>query len=252
MVKYTAKSVTLSKGQVQKLAKGKKVRLTNKALSGGNQQVYLTGQQLRKVETRLRKGVGADIGPFDAAQIKHNVQHGGSLWDSLKSAGRFLFDNVVKPGAKILYEEVGRPLFDEAKREGVKYLVNEGRSRAKNYFSKGQGLGIRKRGSKPAGKRGQHGHGFFDDIGNFFTKTVPSVAKTTYNDVLKPASQVILPIAKEVGKAAWDERDTLLPLAVEAAKARSRAGAGVKRRGKRGGMIGYTRAKQTAGSFRMP
>ena len=258
-MQYTEKAVTLSKNQVHKLSKGKKVRLPYKALSGGPIKLFLTPQQLRKVETRLKNGVGMDIGPFDEAQIKHNMQHGGSLWDSLKQAGKFLYDNVVKPGAQFAYEEIGRPLLDEAKREGVKYLISEGRTRAKNYFGKGHGVGMAKRGRKPIGKKGQRGDGFFDDIGDFFTKTVPSVATTVYNDAIKPASQVLLPIGKEIAKTAWDERDTLIPIAVEMAK----AGAGVKRRGK-AAMIGskYRKRplgaglkrgrKQLGASFRLP
>ena len=83
-MEYIEKAVTLSKNQVHKLSKGKKVRLPYKALSGGPHKLYLTPQQSRKVETRLRNGAGMDIGPFDETQIKHNMQHGGSIWDSLK------------------------------------------------------------------------------------------------------------------------------------------------------------------------
>lgn len=104
MVDYVKRQVSLSQAQIDKLAKGKKVRLTHKALSDGNNTVYLTGNQNRKVETRLKKGVGADIGPFDEAQISHNKQHGGGFWDNLKksavSVGRNLAADLLNKGVE--------------------------------------------------------------------------------------------------------------------------------------------------------
>jgi len=248
-MQYVEKAVTLSKNQAHKLSKGKKVRLPYEALSGGPNKLFLTPQQLRKVETRLKRGVGADVGPFDEAQISHNIQHGGSLWDTIKSAGRFVYDKILKPGAKMAYEEVGIPLLQEAKREGAKYLVDAGRNRLRNYLSKGGAM--KRAGRKPAGKRGQRGKGFFDDIGDAFSHA--------YDDAIKPAAIAIAPIAKEVGKAAWDNRDTIIPIAIELAK----SGAGVKpvsksaiigskyrKRPLGAGMI--RGRKQVGSSFRLP
>ena len=262
MVEYIEKLVALSPSQVRKLAKGKKVRLTNAALSSGQNKVFLTPQQLKKVETRIKRGVGAVIGPFDQAQIMHHGQHGGSIWSSLKDAGFYVYDNAIKPGARLVYNEVAKPLLKELKDEGIKMAVSEGRNRISDYFgkrNKGRGVGAKK-GGKSVHKllpiaHAQSGEGFFDDIGDFFTKTVPSVVKTTYNDVLKPAGQVILPIAKDLGKVAWDERDTLIPIAVEMAK----SGSGAKRSVKKPYMIGAKYRKnpvmatgQVGRSFRLP
>lgn len=142
MVEYKAKSVTLSKGQIQKLAKGKKVRLTNKALSGGNEKVYLTGQQMRKVETRLRKGVGMDIGPFDERQIKHNTQHGSGLWDSIKRAARDVVKDLAKQGVNLAVDKGGEFLKDSAT----------------GYIDSKLGSGVKR------GRKGRKGGSIFGDI----------------------------------------------------------------------------------------
>ena len=221
MVQYVQRKVTLSKGQVDKLAKGKKVRLTHSALSGGAQTVYLTGQQNRKVETRLKRGTGADIGPFDAAQLNHNVQHGSGFFDSFKAAAKGALKDLAKEGLKIAVDKGGDFLKNKATDMIEKKFAAPAAEEAaasgsgvkrRNYLTKKQMDMIRL----------QHGEGFFDDV----------------LGGLKSVAKVALPIA---GNAFLASRG-MPPM----------FGSGKRGRGKRGGAIGIYRRTARGGSFRLP
>lgn len=224
MVEYVQRKVTLSKGQAEKLVKGKKVRLTHRALSGGAQTVYLTGQQNRKVETRLKRGTGADIGPFSAAQLSHNVQHGSGFFDSFKKAATGALKDLAKEGLKLAVDKGGDFLKNKAtemieSKLGSQPAAAGSGVKRRSYLTKKQMDMIRE----------QHGEGFFDDLWSGI---------------------------KSVGKVA-------LPIAGNMLLGRSGLGSifgGGKRGrgGKRGGAIGIYRrtarggGKQTGSSFRLP
>ena len=89
---YVEKSVTLSPGQLKKLAGSEPVRFTYDDLtghSGGEKQVlHLTKQQARKIETAVRKQKGLTL-TLSQKQVHKSAQSGGSL----KS---FIADHLVK------------------------------------------------------------------------------------------------------------------------------------------------------------
>lgn len=228
MVQYVQRKVTLSKGQAEKLAKGKKVRLTHKALSGGAQTVYLTGQQNRKVETRLKRGTGADIGPFEQAQINHNVQHGSGFFDSFKAAAKGALKDLAKEGLKLAVDKGGDFLKNKATEMIEKKLGTPAAGEAAV-----SGSGVKRRNDLTKKQmdmiRLQHGEGFFDDV----------------LTGLKTVAKVALPMA---GNAFLASRG-MPPM----------FGGGKRGRGgKHGGAIGIYRrtargaGKQVGRSFRLP
>lgn len=154
--------VSLTPYQVKKLQKGKKVRLSYQALSGGDQNIYLTQQQFRKVQTRLKKQVGADIGPFDQSQLKHHLQHGGGFWDSLKSVGKAALE-LAKEHALPLAKEHLLPIVVE---EGKNMLKKEVIPKVKKALV-GRAGGMTKKEMMQY-LEGQYGSGIFDWIGSIF------------------------------------------------------------------------------------
>ena len=159
-------SVSLTPYQVKKLQKGKKVRLSYQALSGGDQNIYLTQQQFRKVQTRLKKGLGMDIGPFDQAQLKHHMMYGGGFWDSLKSGLKSVGETALK-----LAKEHALPL---AKEHLLPIVVEEGKNMLKKEVIPkvkkalvGRAGGMTKKEMMDH-LEGQYGSGIFDWIGSIF------------------------------------------------------------------------------------
>lgn len=216
MVEYVKRQVTLSKAQVEKLAKGKKVRLTNAALKGGNHTVFITHQQDRKIQTRLKKGVGMDIA-FDSSQFKHNAQHGSGFFDSFKAAAKGALKDLAKEGLKIAVDKGGDFLKNKATEMIESKLGNQPAAagsgvKRRSYLTKKQMDMI----------RAQHGEGFFDDV----------------LGGLKSVAKVALPIAGNMLLA----RGGMPPM----------FGSGKRRGGKRGGAIGIYRRTARGGSFRLP
>jgi len=114
MPQYQEYMLKLSKPQVGKLAKGKKVRLSYAQLSQpGDVKVFLTKQQAKRISTRMSKGLGVDVGGFSMQQIAHNVKYGMGFWSSIKSflgkAANVLNRSIVQPVMSGL-----RPILEDA------------------------------------------------------------------------------------------------------------------------------------------
>lgn len=126
MSEYEEYSLNLSRPQVAKLAKGKKIRLSHQQLTTpGDVKIFLTPQQARRVQTRVSKGLGVDIGGFDVSQIEHNVKFGMGFWSSmsrfLKGAATALNQKVIQP----VYQGL-RPALENARDRVVQRGVNLG------------------------------------------------------------------------------------------------------------------------------
>ena len=84
MTTYHPYGVSLSKGQLQKLAiaYNKKspitIRLTKNQLSGAH-ELMLTKTQINKLKRAISNKTGSDI-KFSKPQIRNAVRQGGSLW----------------------------------------------------------------------------------------------------------------------------------------------------------------------------
>ena len=156
-----------------------------------------------------------DIGPFDQAQIAHNVQYGYGIWDTLKSAAKGALRDIAKEGVKLAVSKGSELLQDK-----ITGMID---SKMSDAPTEGAGLGIRR---KRRGIKGQQGEGFFDDLWGG----------------VKEVGKVALPILGNVGLA----RAGMPPMF-------SMGGMGAKRGAKRGGMIGIYRTTPMRGSsFKMP
>ena len=236
--------VTLTPYQVKKLHQGKKVRLSYQALSGGDQNIYLTPQQYRKIQTRLKKQVGADIGPFDQSQLKHHLQHGGGFWDSLKSVGKAALELAKEHALPLVKDIVVSEGKDMLKKEVVPRI-------RKAMFGKGEGM-TKKQMMEHLEK--QHGAGIFDIIGSLLGLGLNSKRKLTkkhleyameqegkgfLGDLLKPIVKTVVKEIPVIGGPLSSVSDH----GVDALS--SVLGLGVK--GKR-----KSKKSQQGGSFRLP
>lgn len=79
-------TVTLSatKAQVEKLAKGQRVRFTAQQIQGNDHDFIVSSTEARKIERAKRLHKGIMIGALSAETIKHNITRGSGFWSSLK------------------------------------------------------------------------------------------------------------------------------------------------------------------------
>ena len=88
---YVKYGVNLSTGQREKLAKALSnksaitLRLTKTDLAG-NDMLMLTSTQLKRIKKAMNNSTGVDL-KISKTQIRHVVQKGGSLWNSLLKLG---------------------------------------------------------------------------------------------------------------------------------------------------------------------
>ena len=88
---YVKYRVKLSAGRKEKLAKALSnksaitIRLTKSDLTG-NDELMLTRTQLKRIQKAMKNKTGVDL-KISKTQIRHLVQHGGSLWGSLMTLG---------------------------------------------------------------------------------------------------------------------------------------------------------------------
>ena len=174
--------VTLTPYQIKKLHQGKKVRLSYSALSGGETNIYLTPQQFRKVQTRLKKGLGMDIGPFDKSQLKFHVQNGGGFWSELKSMGKAALELAkehVLPVVKDIVVSEGK---DMLKKEVVPRI-------RKAMFGKGRKGGMTKKEMMDH-LEGQYGGSIFDLLGSIFGLGVGNAKRKLKKEHLQHAFDI--------------------------------------------------------------
>ena len=87
MTKYYSYSVSLSKGQLEKLSRTYNnnsaitIRLGRNELSGPH-ELMLTKNQINKVKKVMSQGTGSDI-KKSKGQIRKAIKHGGIWWGSL-------------------------------------------------------------------------------------------------------------------------------------------------------------------------
>lgn len=181
MKKYVEESMRLSRQQLMKLAKGKKIRVKKDDMMG-DVKIYLTSQQAKKVATRRRKGLGIDL-MLDQAQINHNIKFGGGFWDSFKRflgrAASVVNENVVQPVMRGLM-----PAISQAKDRIITRGVNIGQDlvegglrrigagqkctcqvvKAEKPLKKQLPEGLRKYMEEKRKMKAVQGKGFFDDV----------------------------------------------------------------------------------------
>ena len=109
MKKYYPYSVSLSKGQLEKLSRAYNnnsaitIRLARNESSGPH-ELMLTKTQVSKLKTAMSQGTGSDI-QISKTKIRKAIKHGGSLWGSLISLGSKLL-----PMAMLLAKKAISPL----------------------------------------------------------------------------------------------------------------------------------------------
>lgn len=157
---YDVYMLKLTKAQVAKLSKGKKVRLSHAVLSQpGDVKVFLTKQQAKRIQTRMSKGLGVDLGGFDMKQIAHNVKYGMGFWSSIKSflgkAANVLNRSIVQPVMSGL-----QPIFEDAAERVTRRTVGKAgelidtglrRFGAGVKRQKGKKIGAAKKVTRPVG-----------------------------------------------------------------------------------------------------
>ena len=103
---YVKYGVKLSAGQKEKLAKALlnksaiTIRLTKSDLSGSD-ELMLTKTQLKRIKKAMKNSTGVDL-KISKTQIRHLVQHGGSLWSSLLTLGAKALPYATKAATKAL------------------------------------------------------------------------------------------------------------------------------------------------------
>ena len=103
---YVKYGVKLSPGQKEKLAKALlnksaiTIRLTKSDLSGSD-ELMLTKTQLKRIKKAMKNSTGVDL-KISKTQIRHLVQHGGSLWSSLLTLGAKALPYATKAATKAL------------------------------------------------------------------------------------------------------------------------------------------------------
>ena len=103
---YVKYGVNLSAGQKEKLAKALSnksaitIRLTKSDLTG-NHELMLTRTQLKRIQKAMKNRTGVDL-KISKTQIRHVVQHGGSLWSSLITLGTKAFPYATAAASKAL------------------------------------------------------------------------------------------------------------------------------------------------------
>ena len=74
--------------KIKKILKnGGKLHLTAEELSGHGHHLHLHPETHKKVHHAKHKHKGVHI-IFTEHELKHNINHGGSLWDSIKSGAK--------------------------------------------------------------------------------------------------------------------------------------------------------------------
>ena len=103
--KYFPYGVSLSKGQLEKLAKAYlnktpiTLRLSRDELSGSD-ELMLTKTQLKRIQKAMKNGVGVDI-KISKTQIRNVARHGGSLWSSLAGLSSRVLPMVMPLAKKV-------------------------------------------------------------------------------------------------------------------------------------------------------
>ena len=103
---YVKYGVNLSAGQKEKLAKALlnksaiTIRLTKSDLTG-HDELMLTRTQLKRIQKAMKNKTGVDL-KISKTQIRHLVQHGGSLWSSLLTLGAKALPYATKSASKAL------------------------------------------------------------------------------------------------------------------------------------------------------
>ena len=103
---YVKYGIKLSAGQKQKLAKALSnksaitIRLTKSDLTG-NDELMLTRTQLKRIQKAMKNKTGVDL-KISKTQIRHLVQHGGSLWGSLMTLGAKALPYATMAASKAL------------------------------------------------------------------------------------------------------------------------------------------------------
>ena len=108
MTKYYPYSVSLSKGQLEKLSRAYNnnsaitIRLARNELSGPH-ELMLTKSQINKLKKAMNQGTGSDI-KISKTQIRKAVRQGGSLWGSLARLLPMAMPIVKKAAAPLVTE----------------------------------------------------------------------------------------------------------------------------------------------------
>ena len=103
---YVKYGVKLSAGQKEKLAKALSnksaitIRLTKSDLAG-HDDLMLTRTQLKRIQKAMKNRTGVDL-KISKTQIRHVVQHGGSLWSSLITLGTKALPYATAAASKAL------------------------------------------------------------------------------------------------------------------------------------------------------
>jgi hypothetical protein len=87
----------IAPNKIKKILKnGGRLHLTAEELAGRGQKLYLHPESHKKAQLAKSKNKGIHL-MFADPELRHNIENGGSLWDTIKSGaksvGKFLNDN---------------------------------------------------------------------------------------------------------------------------------------------------------------
>ena len=111
---YIPVKTHLSRSQGKKLITGGAIALKKNSIGNGSQEIYLTRQQLDKLQKSMR---GGKI-KFSKAQLRYNLKHGKGVWDWIKKGAETVWDGAKK-GATWVYDQV-KPIVKQKLKQGVR------------------------------------------------------------------------------------------------------------------------------------
>jgi len=228
----------ISHAQAKTLSKGGSIRVAHKHLASGNDLVYLTQSQMKKLAKHYTMGKGAEL-KFSQAQLKHHWKKGGSVLSQVWDTAKKIYAHPTTQQFVKTVTQAGKKVVGKLLREGAEHLGNKlapkfGTSTVRPLAHKALkhfGLGVKKKAAPV-----KQGKGFFDDVGNFFTHSVPDTFTHTIPNYLSTPSNA-LGAASTVSSFIPVAGEIISPALGAASLAAKIAGHGLKRRKKstRGG-----------------
>lgn len=105
----------LPSSKLKKLMKTHKLSLTAEELSGNTHNLWLHPESHKHAHNAKMKGKGVHL-HMSHHELHHNIEHGGSLWDSIKNGAKVVGNFLSNHGTDILngIEGAANAIFPEA------------------------------------------------------------------------------------------------------------------------------------------
>ena len=170
---YFLRNMHLTLPQVKALSSGGSVRVPHNHLLG-HHAVYLTKSQHEAMSKAHHLGKGVSL-KMSQTQVHHNAKKGGNIFSTIykglkhfvgRPATREALVNLIKNPSQ--FAEVPKKVVGALLRRGVNHVANRYAPGSGAYAESLADRGLKKFGMGARKKR--LGKGFFDSVGNFFSK----------------------------------------------------------------------------------